>query len=334
MQSCATNLYMNMQENELRRLMQAYTDGNATSEEKELLEKFFNSYRKEAEEDFSGREDLTLLEKEIKSNIDHRILPVKRLGAVQWWSIAASLTALVVAVYFFLANRSAEEAKPVIATITQLQKNTGKGQKLTIKLPDGSMVKMNSLSTLSFPENFNGSTREVVLQGEAYFQVTHNPSKPFIVRTSNASTTVLGTSFNVSTKQKEKTQVTLVEGKVNVAGAMVGEAIHLKPNQQAIIMEKKIDTLSVDVSQFIEWKDDILAFHKTPMREVVKELEDWYGVDIELKNNSLNKCRITARYEDESLENVMKSFEFMLKGNFTLEGKKVTLSAKGCNGHQ
>jgi transmembrane sensor len=319
---------MPIEEHDFRRMLDAYLAGRATDKETRLLEEFFLDYKDEVLKDKLGPEEFVFLENRLKTNIKHRISPRKTNRS--WsWAVAASVSLLIVAGFFYLFP-ARDTPTRVEQQAILLTRTTDKGQKLTIRLPDGSVVKLNSKSSLAFPDKFDGKDRQVTLSGEAYFDVVHNPSAPFIVKTSQGEVTVLGTTFNIR-ERADFGEITLVSGKVRVADNKT-TSIVLKPNQQARLSETRpgIDTMSVDVQRYTEWKDNVLSFRQRTLEDAIADLEDWYGVEITLLNPELKPCQITARYENESLENVLESFTFMLKGKYTLNDKKVTISGRGC----
>ena len=319
-------------EKEFKRLLDRYAQGNITEDERLLLDKFFDENKREALESDFNRTRHELVGQRLKRGIDERISPPMEWRHVLY-RVAASLALVGIIVYLITFQRKDQPIAgedPVMLT-----RVTERGQKVTLRLPDGTVVKLNSRSQLVFPEKFSGGSRQVSLKGEGYFEVAHNPSLPFIVKTAQSSVQVLGTSFNVNEKSVKGTEVTLVSGKVEVSSS-TATPVNLHPNQQAIIRSDKtgIDTAAVDVSKFIEWKDDVLRFEKTPMKEVVSSLEDWYGAEIVIQSKEIEGCRVTARYDSESLENVLKSLGFMLKAKYSLREGKATISGKGCNGNE
>jgi ferric-dicitrate binding protein FerR (iron transport regulator) len=320
-----------MHENDIKNILTRYLAGTATGPEKELLERFFTENTAEALQEQINPAEYKLLESRLRQKIHIQLTSRLRWPAIVW-RVAASITFIAALVIVYRLADQKENATPSVQT-AELVRTTERGQKVTIRLPDGTIVKLNSSSKLIFPDKFIGYTREVTLDGEGYFEVVHNPSLPFIVHTNHSATQVLGTSFNVNAKSSSSTEVTLVTGRVKVSGVAAETTITLKPSQQAIITQgkKMIDTASVDVTRFIEWKDNIVTFDDTPLHQVVVKLEEWYGVEIAVRSKAIESCRITARYESESLENVLESLEFLLKGDYTLEGKNVTLSGEGCN---
>jgi transmembrane sensor len=320
-----------MHENDIKNILARYLAGTATEPEKELLERFFAENTVEALQEQINPAEYKMLESRLRQKIHIKLSPRLKWSAIAW-RVAASITFIAALVVVYRLAEQKEIAIPSVQTV-ELVRTTERGQKVTIRLPDGTTVKLNSSSKLIFPEKFTGSTREVTLDGEGYFEVVHNPALPFIVHTDHSSTQVLGTSFNVNGKSSSSTAVTLVTGRVKVSAVAAETSITLKPSQQAIITQgkKMIDTASVDVTRFIEWKDNVVTFDDTPLNQVVAKLEEWYGVEIAVRSKSIESCRITARYDSESLENVLESLEFLLKGDYTLEGKNVTLSGEGCN---
>jgi transmembrane sensor len=331
---------MKIDNQEFKRLLEAYIRQTATEQERKLLDRFFESYNQPVIVEEYSPEHLTGMEREMLTQILQRVKARKERKLYAYGLAAAATFALcLVASYllFFKSSSQGPTDQPVATQLNLLIKSTGKGQKRNLTLPDGTQVRLNSNSSLQFPELFSDDNRVVVLEGEAFFNVTADASKPFVVQTEGVKTTVLGTSFNVRSHPDRGLQITLVEGTVNVEISNTQESSVLSPGQQATLAPgtTTINTVQLtDVTPFIEWKDDVIRFNATPMTQVVAQLEEWYGVDIQLKNKALATCRITARYEAEPLVNVLKSLEFMLKAKYTLTSKEVTLDGKGCNGNR
>lgn len=319
-----------MTEPEFRALLERYLGGQASAEEQRILDQFFDSYR----DKHAGLGDIDEpIKEEILQSIRQRtdlgidIVPARRSFA--WLGVAASLTLVALAGYYFMARHTLQQTGQPVA-IKTLTRTTGKGQRMEVDLPDGSHVKLNVNSTLSYPEQFAGHTREVTLAGEGYFDVTPNAEHPFVVHSGQTATRVLGTSFNVQASQAAVT-VTLVEGAVNVSTPQTAQT--LRPNQQAVITtgSAAIAMHSVDVSKYTGWKNNTLIFDHITAQEAFILMENWYNVDIETGNPALGKCVVTARYENESLENVLNSFRFMLNIDFKIDGHRVRVDGKGCH---
>jgi transmembrane sensor len=323
-------MYMKITKEEFTGLLDRYLNGLASAEETKLLNQFFDRYQDKpgevAEISEEVKEEILL---RIQTRIGTNIGTDRRSSFPVWLRVAAAVSFLLIASYFlFFQYLSETETKQPLAKLKVVQ--AFKGQKLDIRLPDRSRIKLNANSKMSYPEKFSGDTREVTLEGEAYFDVSPNPSRPFIVHTPYATTHVTGTTFNVLVVA-ETVAITLVDGKVDVS-IPSGQTASLMPNQQALISRdaKKITTHQVDVEKYIEWKHNTLRFDDTSVREAFASLENWYNVEIDVNDPALLDCVITSKYINESLENVLNSFSFMLKMDFKIDGNHVTVSGKGC----
>ncbi len=180
-------------------------------------------------------------------------------------------------------------------------------------LPDGTKVYLNSKSSLSYPTNFSGQSRKVALNGEAYFEVAENKNNPFIVNTGKIQIEVTGTTFKASNYPEEKlTEIVLVSGKVNLFQGedfKLNESLSsLNPGERASYYEdeNKIYVDKVNVQKYISWKDGILMFRDDSMKEIVRRLNRWFNVDIQLKGRELTDYVYTATFEDESLNQILE----------------------------
>lgn len=187
------------------------------------------------------------------------------------------------------------------------------GTQTKLFLADGTNVWLNSGSTLRFPISFkNMDERKVELNGEGYFEVTKNDTKPFIVKGHELDVKVYGTSFNVSAyKEYNSMVVALVEGKVGLVKDYNGkqtELMVLEPNNVAEFNVES-NTLKrredVKMNKYTAWRDGYIVFYGDPIDKVVQRLEKWYNVDIEIGDKTLRDYRFTATLYDESLEQVL-----------------------------
>jgi len=191
------------------------------------------------------------------------------------------------------------------------------GKNLSVTLQDGSVVMLNSGSSMTYPSSFAGmDTREVQLKGEAFFEVAKNPKKPFIVRTETIYTQVFGTVFNVSAyEEDDTTEVVLVEGSVGVgkSNKVNPEALQmLAPSQKASnIMggEKDFVVEDVDVSSYISWTKGILAFENESMGQIIKRLQRQYNIKIVNQYEELDERRFTGMFDEETIDHVLKTIQ-------------------------
>lgn len=194
------------------------------------------------------------------------------------------------------------------------------GAKTNIELPDGSFVWLNSGSTLSFPSEF-GNNRLVSLIGEAFFEVEKNEI-PFIVSTSYGEVEVKGTSFNVKAFNEDILQATLVTGSVLVREKENNKEFTLRPGQQANLTNGKIRISDVETDIFTSWKEGKLIFRKEYLPTMVKRLERWYNVKIELdKDSRLNDIWFSGTLEMESFTEVLELLKVTSSIDYTYNEK-------------
>ena len=170
------------------------------------------------------------------------------------------------------------------------------GGECHVLLDDGTDVWLNADSKLKYPIVFNGESREVVLSGEAYFEVKKD-NRPFIVNLDSGDITVLGTSFGVSAYPGYPNYTTLVQGSVRFT-SLRREQIVLTPGEQAVVdISGSLKKRSVDVEEFIGWKDGVFIFKDKPLAEIMKILERWYGVHVIFQDESLKELEYTGSLE-------------------------------------
>lgn len=182
------------------------------------------------------------------------------------------------------------------------QVTTEETKEYWLTLDDGSVVHLNNDTYLIYPEKPESKTREVILDGEAYFMVAKDAERQFIVHTKQGDVKVYGTEFNVSTRETEgATEVVLVEGSVSVTPAG-GEERQIEPGQKATLGEA-LTVEAVDVEQYVAWNTGKFAFQDWPLSRVMTVIAKWYGFRVEFADESLGEPRLSGnfdRYEDLS----------------------------------
>lgn len=322
-----------MSPKELQTLVDRYLDGTCSASERRLVDKFLESYSGENEIEGMGSLDMEAIKNEIYGRIRHDIhkeKPKAELGLKYWLRIAAVVMAGVVlsVTAFFIYQQYKTKAGVVLLT-----KTTQRGQRATIKLADGTVVQLNSESSLAYPEIFSDDHREVVLTGEAFFDVARNEDKPFIVVSSTVSTRVLGTSFNISAFPHEEIKVTVASGVVQVASSESESKEIVRPNQQATYDPSSGTFLKkeFDASIASEWKDGVLRLENVTLEEAASLLEQWYGVTISFQNDAIKSCVIRVRYRNETLANVLDGWKYLLGTEYEIkDGNQIILSGGGC----
>lgn len=208
---------------------------------------------------------------------------------------------------------------PVYNTIT-----IPRGGEYKLVLADNTIVWLNSESQLTYPVAFNGDTRELQLKGEAFFKVTKDIHKPFIVHTSQFDIRVTGTQFNVRTYPEERESATLAEGSIQLE--MDHRVYQIVPGQQAYLEGQEVKIKKVDLYDAIAWRYDAFSFKEEPLGNIMNELSRWYDVHIFYLNPAVKNLHFTAWFRrNSSLEEVIDILKKTRKINVELKGKTLTV---------
>jgi ferric-dicitrate binding protein FerR (iron transport regulator) len=193
------------------------------------------------------------------------------------------------------------------------------GQRAEIMLADGTKVWLNANTTLTFPSQFSGKERKVELDGEAYFEVTHNGSQKFIVQTEQYQVNVLGTEFNVKAyRQNHRFETSLIRGSVEIASSQTGETLRLVPDQRAYLENGHLTVATLPHHDYFLWKDGIIVFEYKSIREIFDELQLYYDVAIEVKNDKIPDTPFTGKFRTkDGVEHVLKVLQHRHKFNYT-----------------
>ena len=200
-------------------------------------------------------------------------------------------------------------------------------------LSDSSVVYLNSMTTLKYPVNFTGDSREVeLIKGEAFFEVTKDKSHPFIVKTPDVRLKVLGTSFNVSAFNDDKNSyITLETGSLEVANMNNSKDIQLlEPNQQAII-ESGTNTpmlvSDVDASIYSSWRNGTIVFKNETLEEMMKNLARWYNIEVFFEKESLKHVRFSTNIDKyNEIEPILELLQLTNKVKIKTDNNYVLIS--------
>ena len=202
-----------------------------------------------------------------------------------------------------------------------------RGGEFNLTLSDGTRVWLNAETELRYPVQFNGKERVVYLKGEAYFEVSKNKEKPFLVQVDDMSVKVYGTEFNVNTYNKIET--VLVTGSVGMNQG--GKEVLLKPNQKGVFdqVSGKITVEDVDVLAYVSWKNGDFIFRNESLNSIMDKLSRWYGLEVLYQDAGLQDVRLSGnlkRYKD--VRELFVSFEKISDARFKVQGNKVIVSSK------
>jgi transmembrane sensor len=307
-----------IEETELTKLIAKYLSGECNPKEEELLISWYENLNDNEQEFFNNNlHDIELSKLTSLKNITDKLKfkeksPAKQ-KVIQWhskttfrWSVAASLLLFISSILIIYTSKSARNNSYQI-----IYAATGKIKK--IKLVDGTQVWLNAKSSLSISQNYNDDTREVKLNGEAYFDVEHMPSKPFIVKTNYLNTEVLGTAFSVSAYDNIKHhEITVKRGKVRVSNDknVLAELTYKKK----ISYDTNTKTINLSNSDDLDellWINGILVFNDEPLQDIAIQLQNKFGYRFIFKNNDVKNIRLTATFENDikliDLMEVLKS---------------------------
>lgn len=230
----------------------------------------------------------------------------------------AAVIVLGIGIYFFARQLSSGAA---------IQETIASAGMKTLTLPDGSKVSLNANAKLIHPETFDTETREVTLEGEAFFEITPDAKKPFLIRTNNVTTEVVGTSFSVNSNTN-RVVVTVVTGKVMLYEDR-HSAIAMIAGEQGIygdkVLEKRINTNL----NFLAWKTGILTFQNTPLTKVVDDLNRHYHQQIRIAD-TLEHCTLTSTFQHQTLEEILRELQVLFSIEIDRSNDTIILKGQGC----
>lgn len=233
------------------------------------------------------------------------------------------------------------------------------GSKTKITLPDGTKVKLNSGSKLIYPSEFEDKMRIVTLEGEAFFDVAKETSRPFFVNTHPISVKVLGTSFNVkSYKEENYIETTVESGSIEIYNELA--SIHpdmtkppvavlkksdkaifvkdmstitvnsgLKPSENLPSLEKKAGIMvesQIETGLYTAWKDNVLRFKAEKFEDIAVKLERWYGVNIEIRNKTLKEEYFTGQFDTETIEQALEALKLTAPFRYTITKNEIVIN--------
>jgi len=213
---------------------------------------------------------------------------------------------------------------------TGVRYKVNSGIKATLTLPDSSKVWLNSDSYLDIPKSFSKNNRTVFLSGEGYFEIESDTTSPFLIKTPRSiMVRVTGTEFNLSCYENDKNmKLTLLKGSLELVREKDNEIIKVQPLEEVVIdyitLENKLDT-KVDKNYATAWKEGSLRFMNTPMDEVLRKMERWFGVQITVENPDVYKDTFTADFESESIVQVLNLLSISANISYEIKGNKVRL---------
>lgn len=339
-----------------RQLLKRYLDNSCTDDEKKIIDQWYELLDNE-NIDLTDREmdevESRLWNKlQIASREKAIVAPIKKRNSFSWkYAAAACLLGLVLisGIIWFMTNAKTPVAPALIAAKVTAgymeQANRGTTPK-EVQLEDGSTVTIYPGSKLAFPKHFAAAKREVYLDGEAFFKVSKNASRPFFVYNNNIVTQVLGTSFDIRGKNgqvevavktgrvavyENKEQLTLNEVQQKSNGVII------TPNQKVTYYQEErhfvtsIVDQPVPVPKETKKEEAHFVYNETPLYKVLNDLEDTYELEIVLENDKIRNCLFTGDLTGQNLFNKLEGICLVFNATYEIKGTKILLkTAKEC----
>lgn len=224
----------------------------------------------------------------------------------------------------YLVNRSERAELSSLYNIIEVPY----GERSQITLYDGTKVWLNSGTKFKYPVVFSRNTREVSIEGEAYFNVAKDAEHPFIVNAGQLMIQVLGTSFNVyAYPDDNEFSATLDEGSVNAVNVANGKSLNISPGEQVVLNRQSngLNLLRVKTKLYTSWKENMLKFEDAPFDEVIKKMERWYDVKISVDRAINTRERYTMTIKTESLREMLQLVSKTTKINYEIKGNTVSI---------
>ncbi len=252
---------------------------------------------------------------------NHSPIRIAWLGIPQVVAAALLLASLALAGRF-VTQRGRARIAPILA---MRNFSTRRGQRANLQLDDGTQVVLGAATTVQIPDDYGDSTRNIFLDGEAYFVVKHDPARPFAVHAGHAVVRDIGTQFAVTAYfGAPTTRVVVAEGEVSVAHT------DLRPRDVAIIDstgQSAIVRHQANVAVAIGWAEGRLAFEAAPFRDVVASLSRWYDLDIQLADSALGYQPLTVTFGSESTHQVLDALALLTHTRYEQHGRTATFYA-------
>ena len=226
-----------------------------------------------------------------------------------------------------LTYTDGEELRTGSEPISYATLTTPRGGQYQITLPDGSRVWLNAASSLRYPGKFHGHERKVTLEGEAYFEVTRDEDRPFIVESKGQHIEVLGTEFNINAYKDElRTLTTLVQGSVRLHTTGEGTEVILKPGEQAAVTGGTVRVAKVEPGEYTAWRKGQISLNQADLSAIIRQIERWYDVQFDIEYMPLSEPLFGVLKRDVQLSEILEALELHYQVKFKRNGRRITMT--------
>lgn len=299
-----------------KEILYKFFDGKASKNEKEAVRIWLEASPENEEELFREREffDAMILSGRMQGHIrEKKSRPLHTVAMLEVIKIAA-VFAITIACGTYFYKSEIRKIGQAMNTIT-----VPAGQRVNLTLPDGTNVWLNARSEMRYPAVFTGDKREITLDGEAYFEVTHKDGKPFVVQTNKCDVEVLGTKFNVEAySDSEDFCTSLMEGAVRVSDKKnPSEAVLLSPNYMASLKNGQLATSPISDFDVFRWKEGLICFRNMTFEELMSRFEKCYGIRIIVENKQVVNYVCSGKFRiSDGIDNALRILQKDAKYSF------------------
>lgn len=321
---------------EFERLLEGLDDEDILARYEIYLQ---NQFEKEIDKHFSENESE---KKEVKGNlkVTKKITPKKKDTIKKKRGRDYPLAAVIVlfvgilfSALFIISQNNASSEEVVVAKTTIdheiISKTTPNGRKFRMTLDDGSFVHMNSASSIVYPNKFDAESRDIEIEGEVYFDIARDETRPFKIKVKDYYVEVLGTSFNIQAHEDEAEFAVSVESgsvkvKLNEDGS---NTIILEKDQKLIFNPETNVTEIMDVvaKDALSWREGILKFDSTPMSKVEKIVQRWYGVNLIIEGESIRQKSISGTHKNKNIKSVIEALTFATNTSYSVKNNSIII---------
>lgn len=335
-------------------LLRRYQLGDVSDEEKQLVERWYALVNEQPRH--LPPTEWENLEDRIWQKLEHNTQPktrraVRPLNSIYLWVKVAAAVALIALTIGLITNTqwwlpgSAMLGESEHLDLEYIRNNNT--QDLVIPLEDGSSVCLTPGSELRFPATFESQLREVQLTGEGFFEVAQDPDRPFFVNSGQITTKVLGTSFRIKAGDGDTSiSVAVKTGKVTVFEKSTNPNTASKtPDQNVVLTPNQLVTFSKETREFVtgivakplmledrmKSSRDRFNYNDTQLSKILKDLQSAYQIELELADNSIGECPITANLSQKELFVQLDLISAAIQGSYAVSGTKIIMRGKGCD---
>lgn len=343
-----------MNQRRFSQVLKKYIKGTASMEEKDLIEEWYDALEQKSQVEVEHRPDLEKtywmeIENKIGKTDSRKTIFLDKVNRTPWitysMGIAATIAIFFLAFQYYIGTQPVGHTKDVAVlseqSVVKTPSSAVEKQDKRMTLPDGSIITLAANSTIRLASDFNQSTREVYLEGEAFFDVAHDKTRPFLVYANGVTTKVLGTSFTIKAFKKEKNvTVSVRTGRVSVLTKSQDVAKHsdevvLTPNQNVVydVTEQRLSLGLVEVPQPVISAEEIqqLRFDDASVKEIFLAMEKIYGIDIVFDESAFSACTLTTSISNEGLFNRLDIIASAIGVSYEVKGTDILIRGSGCN---